>query len=75
MAGLLPPEGSRRSERHPGRGQARHPLLGYCHSGFLEGMDTVADELSLAVDKTRPYALTGHSLGAARALVVAALPE
>ena len=27
MAGLLPPEGSRRSERHPGRGQARHRLV------------------------------------------------
>jgi hypothetical protein len=28
MAGLLPPEGSRRSERRPGRGQARHRLAG-----------------------------------------------
>jgi len=50
-----------------------HPLLGYCHSGFLQGMDTVADELSMAVAAGRPFILTGHSLGAARALLVAGL--
>jgi len=50
-----------------------HPLLGYCHSGFLQGMDTVAEELGMAVDAGRSFILTGHSLGAARALLVAGL--
>lgn len=49
-----------------------HPLLGYCHSGFLTGMDTVADELALARTE-RPVAITGHSLGAARALILAGI--
>lgn len=51
----------------------KHPILGYCHSGFLAGMDTVASELVMAISPERPYALTGHSLGAARALIVAGL--
>src|SRR5438270_6715240 len=51
-----------------------HPRLGYCHSGFLQGMDTVAEELGMAVAyQARPFILTGHSLGAARALLVAGL--
>ena len=50
----------------------KHPLLGYCHSGFLDGMDTVADELGMAVG-ARPVAFTGHSLGAARALIMAGI--
>lgn len=52
----------------------KHPVLGYCHSGFLAGMDTVAAELTQAIDASgRPFVVTGHSLGAARALIVAAL--
>jgi hypothetical protein len=52
---------------------SKHAVLGYCHSGFLAGMGTVASELSQAITPERPYALTGHSLGAARALIAAGL--
>ena len=51
---------------------SKHPLLGYCHSGFLCGMDVVAFELSQALTG-RPVAITGHSLGAARALILSGL--
>jgi hypothetical protein len=53
---------------------SRHEAIGYCHSGFLEGMDTVADEIAQAITASkRPFALTGHSLGAARALILGGL--
>lgn len=51
----------------------RHPLLGYCHNGFLENMDDLYDKLLLAVDPARPFAIAGHSLGAARALIMAGI--
>lgn len=51
----------------------KHPKLGYCHSGFLENMDAVAIELSMAIGPEKPYAITGHSLGAARALILSAM--
>lgn len=49
-----------------------HAELGYCHDGFLQGMETAYSELQQAVG-TRPVAVTGHSLGAARALILAGL--
>lgn len=50
----------------------KHQVLGYCHSGFLEGMNEVAVEIS-PPQGAMPFIITGHSLGAARALIVAAL--
>lgn len=51
-----------------------HPVLGYCHNGFLQGMETVYEELAVAIVASgRPYCVTGHSLGAARALIFAAM--
>ena len=52
---------------------SKHPQLGYCHSGFLTGMEDVYSELAMAVSPDRPFAITGHSLGAARALILAGL--
>lgn len=52
---------------------SKHPQLGYCHSGFLRGMGVVSEELAMAITPDRPYAITGHSLGAARALILAGL--
>lgn len=51
---------------------SKHPDLGYCHSGFLEGMDACCATLAAAVGD-RPVAFTGHSLGAARALIAAGI--
>ncbi len=51
----------------------RHPTLGFCHRGFLEGMNEVAAELGLYLSSSRPIVLTGHSLGAARAWIAAAM--
>jgi hypothetical protein len=42
--------------------------LGYCHSGFLEGMDDVFEAIRNSV--TNPI-ITGHSLGGARARILA----
>jgi hypothetical protein len=57
------------------RGLPRHhPLVGWCHRGFLDGMDFVVQELLVAgIGKKKPFAITGHSLGAARALIVAGI--
>lgn len=49
----------------------RHPEIGYCHSGFLEGMEMVYGNLRPALRDC--VAVTGHSLGAARALIFAGL--
>lgn len=49
----------------------KHPLLGYCHSGFLQGADAVYTALAKVVDGS--FAITGHSLGAAEALICAGL--
>lgn len=47
-----------------------HPQLGYCHTGFLIGMDDVFAEVrSVAVNPI----ITGHSLGGARARILAGL--
>ena len=48
-----------------------HPILGHVHSGFLEGMDAFYGDL-------RPFLngkvyITGHSLGAAHACILAGL--
>jgi pimeloyl-ACP methyl ester carboxylesterase len=48
-----------------------HSKLGFCHAGFLYGMDDVLEEL-------RPYikkgvVITGHSLGGAHARILAGL--
>lgn len=51
----------------------RHKALGYCHSGFLEGMERVVREVAVVLDVTARVVITGHSLGAARALIFAAL--
>lgn len=50
----------------------RHPVLGLCHRGFLAGMDDAGAWVAATLPKG-PYAVTGHSLGAARALIVAGL--
>lgn len=48
-----------------------HDKLGYCHSGFLLGMDSVYALVSKAVGSR--IAITGHSLGGARARILAAM--
>ncbi len=50
---------------------ARHPALGFCHAGFLEHMDDAVAEIKRAVGSH--VVITGHSLGAARALILGAL--
>jgi hypothetical protein len=49
-----------------------HPTLGFIHSGFLAGALALTPQIAMAV-AGKPYALTGHSLGGALALVVAGL--
>jgi hypothetical protein len=48
-----------------------HPQLGFCHAGFLAGMDDVFAEVRTAVGAK--VAITGHSLGGARARILAGL--
>lgn len=48
-----------------------HPQLGYCHAGFLSGMDDVFAEVSPAVG--HKVSIAGHSLGGARARILAGL--
>lgn len=52
-----------------------HPRLGMVHEGFVQGIEPVVVPrlLKFIQDRNRPYILTGHSLGAARACVVAGL--
>ncbi|MHB8391896.1 MAG: lipase family protein [Acidobacteriaceae bacterium] len=45
---------------------ALDPLVGYCHSGFLAGMQDATAEILKALSG-RPYALLGHSLGGSHA--------
>jgi predicted lipase len=49
-----------------------HATLGYVHSGFLAAAMSVLPRIALAVEG-KPYALTGHSLGGAIALMVGAI--
>ncbi len=49
-----------------------HPVLGMVHDGFLQGMDDAGSWVATMLP-TGPYAIAGHSLGAARALVLAGL--
>lgn len=48
-----------------------HPQLGYCHAGFLAGMDSVFAKVKIAVGGK--VIITGHSLGGARARILAGL--
>ena len=47
------------------------PVLGMCHAGFLDGADRVFSEVLPVLGQT--IYVTGHSLGAARAVIFAAL--
>jgi len=49
-----------------------HPQLGPCHAGFLDGAQSIVGEVADAVTD-KPWIVTGHSLGGALALGVAAL--
>ena len=49
----------------------KHPRLGWCHAGFLRYLDLVFENI-LAVCG-RDIIVTGHSLGAARASIMAGL--
>lgn len=49
----------------------KHPLLGWCHGGFLRYMDLVFEEVMSVVG--RNIVVTGHSLGAARASILTGL--
>ena len=48
-----------------------HSGLGFCHGGFLAGMDDVFSEVRYVVDKK--VIITGHSLGGARARILAGM--
>lgn len=48
-----------------------HPIIGYCHEGFLAGAAAIVQKLDIPPDL--PTYFTGHSLGGALALVTAAL--
>lgn len=50
-----------------------HPVLGWAHSGFLHGAVNIFTELKTHTNKEVPIVLTGHSLGAALALIVGIL--
>jgi hypothetical protein len=49
----------------------KHPRLGWCHAGFLRYMDLVFENIMAVVGKE--IIVTGHSLGAARASILAGL--
>ncbi|MDD5249658.1 MAG: hypothetical protein PHY45_11765 [Rhodocyclaceae bacterium] len=48
-----------------------HPNLGFLHAGFAAGLDDVMAEVHSAVGER--VAITGHSLGGARARILAAM--
>jgi hypothetical protein len=50
----------------------RHPLLGLCHAGFLTDVEQVAAEMQHDTQGQRVI-VTGHSKGAAEALLFAAM--
>src|SRR6202022_242093 len=50
-----------------------HHDLGPVHAGFYSGMRTVERELGTLVPPPRPLVICGHSLGAARAVILSAL--
>jgi len=50
---------------------AHHPILGWVHAGFAIGIDDAYAEIQQAI--TGKVALIGHSLGAARAMLLAGL--
>lgn len=49
----------------------KHPRIGWCHAGFLRYMDLVLEEVMSVIGKD--IIVTGHSLGAARASILAGL--
>lgn len=51
---------------------AEHPVLGWCEEGFLTGMDDVGAWVATNLPEGS-VAVTGHSLGAARAMILAGL--
>jgi triacylglycerol lipase len=53
----------------------RNKQIGWCHQGFLEEMTDVRDEICsyFVTTGTVPTYITGHSLGAARALILTGL--
>lgn len=50
-----------------------HPILGWAHSGFMKGALKIYEDLTEHIIKDVPIRITGHSLGAAMALVVGIL--
>jgi hypothetical protein len=50
-----------------------HPTLGACHDGFLTGAEAILPQLRAILPTARPFALTGHSLGGALAIMAGAL--
>lgn len=52
-----------------------HPRLGMVHDGFLHGMEVIVIPklMHYISQSNRPYIITGHSLGAARACIAAGL--
>jgi hypothetical protein len=49
-----------------------HPQLGHCHAGFLDGAESILDEVNVAIGN-KAVIVSGHSLGGALALGVGAL--
>ena len=50
-----------------------HPVLGFCHRGFLDGAEALRPLTRAALQDAPVLVLTGHSMGGAIALLLAAL--
>jgi hypothetical protein len=50
-----------------------HTSLGRCHDGFITGAEAILQQLRGILSPSRPFALTGHSLGGALAIATGAL--
>lgn len=50
-----------------------HPSLGFCHEGFIAGAAAILQPLRGILSPSRPFAITGHSLGGALAIATGAL--
>jgi hypothetical protein len=50
-----------------------HPSLGPCHAGFVSGAEDILPKVRPILWPSRPFAVTGHSLGGALAIAAGAM--